>query len=727
MNNTTAAYLPNLFLLKLVIIPVLSLDINNYFENLPAEAIPSISSTTTYRYQFGPNLSPEISYHLDLDLVQQQQLSGIAAASKKTKNNNKMATTQIQAQNNMETNTLGWHPGEISAHKLLKVTTSHRRNPTQQGLSYSHGYRVSESPIVALGTLDQEGNIWTTLWGGEKGFARPVARNVLALQSLLSVKGDPFLGALLQLDENNNALKGGVIKPAGEGKMMSGLSVDLETRDRVKLAGRVLVASLDNNSGESERAAVREIQLAMVVDEGLGNCPKYMNRKEIHAHVPNPTVIGLKGGLKLTNQALDLIEQADMMFMSTTNGKTMDTNIRGGPAGFIRVLRNQDGDDGGVILVYPEYSGNQLYQSIGNLQVDNRIGVVIPDFETSDVLYLTGETELLVGSKAAAVMPHAKVVVKIKVKEAGFVKDGLPFRGIPLDRSPYNPPVRRLASEGLPGVVGDDAEDGPVAIATLVKRDVLSPTIARYTFKLRNEQGRAIPAWKPAQYVTLDFSGELDQGWSHMREDDPQSLNDDFVRTFTVSNCLPEEMEEVTGEETELEITVRRHGPTTGFLWDYKFRVPLELPVLGFGGEDSFRIPTATGGGRSVFVAGGVGITPLLAQAPGLIKADVDFILLWSLRSEDLGVVVDSLQRIPGLAQRTRLFVTGVEAENAIEMVKGLGARATFQRRLLQQDVLAVKEGQKGTKYYLCASPAMQTILEGWLQGEDFVSESFGY
>ncbi|KAK4220019.1 putative oxidoreductase [Rhypophila decipiens] len=628
----------------------------------------------------------------------------------------------------METNTLGWHLGEVSAHKLLKVATSNRRNPTQQGLSYSHGYRVSESPIVALGTLDQEGNIWTTLWGGEKGFARPVAKNVLALQSLLSVKGDPFLGALLELDENNgnNSLEGGgVIKPAGEGKMMSGLSVDLETRDRVKLAGRVLVASLDNNnSGESERA-VREMQLAMVIDEGLGNCPKYMNRKEIHAHVPNPTVIGMKGGVKLTSQALGLIEQADMMFLSTTNGKTMDTNHRGGPAGFIRVLRNQDGE---VILVYPEYSGNQLYQSIGNLQVDNRIGVVIPDFETSDVLYLTGETELLVGLKAAAVMPHAKVVVKIKVKEARFVKDGLPFRGVSLDRSPYNPPVRRLASEGLPGVVvGDDEGDGPVAIATLVKRHVLSPTIARYTFKLRNEKGRPIPAWKPAQYVTLDFGGELDQGWSHMREDDPQSLNDDFVRTFTVSNCLPEEMEEVTGEETELEITVRRHGPTTGFLWDYKFQVPLELPVLGFGGEDSFRIPTATGGGRSVFVAGGVGITPLLAQAPGLIKADADFILLWSLRSEDLGVVVDSLQRIPGLAQRTRLFVTGVEAENAIEKVNCLGTQGTFQRRLLQQDVLAVKEGQNGTKYYLCASPAMQTILEGWLQGEDFVSESFGY
>ncbi|KAM7204925.1 hypothetical protein V8F20_003387 [Naviculisporaceae sp. PSN 640] len=663
---------------------------------------------------------------------------------------------------NMEPNTLGWHPGEIAAHKLLKVPTSLRHNPTQPGLSFSHGYRVAESPIVALGTLDSQGNIWTTLWGGGKGFARPVAKGVLALQSLVAVEGDPFVEALLHSagTGNGNADGDGVIKPEGNGKMMSGLSVNLETRDRVKLAGRLLVASLDNKGGSGEKK-VREIQMAMAVDEGLGNCPKYMNRKEIHAHVPNPeTVVVVPRGKKLPDEGVRLISKADMMFLSSTNGRTMDTNHRGGPRGFIRVLRNGDSDggengEGEVVLVYPEYSGNQLYQSLGNLQVNPRVGIVIPDYDTSDVLYLTGETQLLVGPAAAAVMPHCKVAVKVSVKEARFVKDGLPFRGVSLEQSPYNPPVRRLASEGPPGAGVVDGT-GPAAIARLVKKEVLAPTIARFTFQLSTEKGRLPPpAWKPGQHVTMDFSGELDQGWSHMREDDPQSLNDDFVRTFTVSNSfLPEDLDShvllETGSEggldvsVKLEITVRRHGPVTGFLWSQQqlqnhshshSQSPLEIPVLGFGGEESFRIPVVAGSSgaerRSVFVAGGVGITPLLAQAPGLLKEDVDFVLLWSLRAQDLGLVVDSFGRIPGLAGRTRLFVTGAgrgaETEDEAEKVRGLGVQAFVQRRLLREDLLGAKHMENGNKFYLCAGVDMTRVVEGWLQGEEFVSESFNY
>lgn len=696
----------------------------------------SLLFSQEYKYQPGLDLSPAFLYEIQSYL--QAQLPPSPA--------NKM-TAQVQSPSlntdintNMEPSPLGWHPGEVAAHKLLKVPTSMRHNPTQPGLSFSHGYRVAESPIVALGTLDSDGNIWTALWGGEKGFARPVAKNVLALQSLVDVEGDPFVGSLLPL-KNGDGDGDGVIKPEGDGKMMSGLSVDLGTRDRVKLAGRLLVASLDNKGGSAgDKRKVREIQIAMTVDEGLGNCPKYMNRKEIRAHVPNPEMVVVKQGSRLPDEAVRLINKADMMFLSSTNGRTMDTNHRGGPAGFIRVLSNEDGE---IVLVYPEYSGNQLYQSLGNLQVNPRVGIVVPDYETSDVLYLTGETQLLVGTAAATVMPHCKVAVKIVVKEARFVKDGLPFRGDSLEQSPYNPPVRRLASEGPPGA--GVSEGGPAAIARLVKREVLTPTIARFTFQLRTEKGRPrLPAWKPGQHVTLDFSGELDQGWSHMREDDPQSLNDDYVRTFTVSNALPEDLH-VLGigpEGAELEITVRRHGPATGFLWSHRVQnqghghsqVPLELPVVGFGGEEGFRIPVVAGSAerrRSVFVAGGVGITPLLAQAPGLLKGDVDFILLWSLRAQDLGLVVDSFERIPGLAGRTRLFIpgtTGTEKEGEAEKLESLRAQAFVQRRrLLREDLFEVKDTDIGTKFFLCAGVEMQRVVEGWLQGEDFVSESFNY
>lgn len=155
----------------------------------------------------------------------------------------------------------------------------------------------------------------------------------------------------------------------------------------------------------------------------------------------------------------------------------------------------------------------------------------------------------------------------------------------------------------------------------------------------------------------------------------------------------------------------------------------MEIPVLGFGGEESFRIPRSGSGKRAVFVAGGVGITPLLAQAPGLLKGGVEFGLLWSLRVEDVGLAVDTFNRIPGLAQKTRLFITGGgTGTEEVERLQGLGVQAVSKRRMLRDDVLGARDdGDRGTRYYLCASPEMQKIVEGWLDGEDFVSESFNY
>ncbi|KAK3331996.1 hypothetical protein B0T19DRAFT_414472 [Cercophora scortea] len=537
--------------------------------------------------------------------------------------------------------------------------------------------------------------------------------------------------------------------------MMSGLSIDLSTRDRVKIAGKMLVGAL------AERGdGVGEVQIAVKVEESLGNCPKYLNKKDVKVHVPSPRAVegdvdgkgagesSGKSGVLLGREAVGVVEKADMFFLSSTDGSTMDTNHRGGPKGFVRVVRNEKGD---VVLAYPEYSGNRLYQTLGNLRLNPRVGLVIPDFETADVLYLTGETELLVGEAASALMPHAKLVVKVVVREARFVRDGLPFVGEAGEMSPYNPPVRKLAWEE--GVVVPGQGEGMggnvtlLATATLVRRQILTPSIARLTFQLHPEKGGqpVLRMWKPGQYITLDFSDKLDHGWSHMRDDDPQSLNDDFVRTFTISSPPPpqsegQEEDVVIVDGTELELTVRRHGPATGLLWRHNTRVPLHLPVLGFGGAESFRIAAAAGGDpktKAIFVAAGVGITPLLAQARGVIAGGQDLALLWSLRAEDLPLAVDTFEKIPGLAKVTRLFVTnlrGADEAARRSMLEKTEVEAVVPRRISREDVLGSTTStsdnggpQTQTKYYLCTGPELHRVLESWLQGQNVVSESFNY
>ncbi|KAJ2965794.1 hypothetical protein NUW58_g10819 [Xylaria curta] len=369
--------------------------------------------------------------------------------------------------------------------------------------------------------------------------------------------------------------------------------------------------------------------MAFAVEEALGNCPKYLNKKRIVPHVPTPKLVlgpgsSANDGLPLPQEAVDLIAKADLFFIASKHGNgSMDVNHRGGAQGFLRVFRNRgsntntgtvdssdDNGDGGVVLVYPEYSGNRLYQTLGNLREDPVAGLVIPDFETGDVLYLTARTTILVAEHAAAYMPHAKLAVRIDVTEARFVRDGLSFRGDVIDYSPYNPPVRRLVAEKDSCDDEVDGSTNAIAVATLLTRQVITSTISRYVFRVtptksgrEKEKGNGLQLWHPGQHVTFDFSPELDHGYSHMRDDDPQSLNDDFVRTFTVSAPLdPAALVEVEVGETstsklrvlrddvepELEIIARRHGSATALLANWNLRVPLEIPILGFGGVDDF-------------------------------------------------------------------------------------------------------------------------------------------
>lgn len=236
---------------------------------------------------------------------------------------------------NMLSRVAGWHQGEEAMHQLLKVPS--RDNPTVQGLPGSYAMRVTQSPLVALGTLDAEGRPWTSIWGGERGFAQPVAQGVLGFNSGVDTQHDPVFEALW----NGSREVGKVVEYSDVGgRVMSALAIDLDTRDRVKLAGRMIAGA---QTGE------QEAQMAMLVTESLGNCPKYLNRKKIEPHDVRPELVA--EGLPLPTEAVDLLGKADVWFMSSTNGETMDTNVRGGMPGFTRVLKNAEDC---VQLVYPE-------------------------------------------------------------------------------------------------------------------------------------------------------------------------------------------------------------------------------------------------------------------------------------------------------------------------------------------------------------------------------------
>ncbi len=447
-----------------------------------------------------------------------------------------------------------------------------------------------------------------------------------------------------------------------------------------------------------------------------GNCPKYLNAKHISPSTPTPKLITTTA--HLPKEAILLLSKSDLFFISSSNHESdMDTNHRGGPPGFVRLVSN---DPTGAVLVYPEYSGNRLYQTLGNLQTTPHAGLVFPDFDTGDVLYLTGTTETLIGSAASTILPRSTLAVKVTVTASRFVQNGLAFRASAGDPSPYNPSVRLLATERP--TPDTHAAKTDVVYARLLAKTPLTPTIARFRFRISDPV--AAGRWSPGQYVALAFEDELAMGYSHMRDDDPRSLNDDYLRTFTVSSPPPAAAAADVPPADEFELTIRKVGGVTAFLFRQSERTALELPLRGFGGE--FAVRQNAGDASAIsFVAGGVGVTPLLAHLPRLDTARLR--LFWTLSVRDVGLVLDTFARFPALVGSTRLFVTGDEgtvAEGERAMLRSVvasGAKVE-RRRMLGADLRRDSE-----RWYVCTGTALRKSLLGWLGGREVVFEDFNY
>lgn len=617
-----------------------------------------------------------------------------------------------------------FHDGEEEMQNLLNA---HRDgNPTVTALSQQLAFMFQRAPLLAVGCLDKDGNPWTTLWGGDKGFAASLGGNMMGVRTTVEAKYDPVVEELL-----GGRPDGEVVREDGKGRMVGGLAIDLETRKRVKLYGRMVAGALSRSSpnpetqreqegpapqaGEStmpekgEEVGVGEVQMVVHIEQSLGNCPKYLNKFTITPAVPAPKL--LSESIKLPPEALELIGRSDLFFITSSRAdEDMDTNHRGGPRGFVRVASN---DDSGAEIVYPEYSGNRLYQTLGNLKITPKAGIVFPDLETGNVLYVSGTTEILIGKDASDLIPHSNLAVKVKVTAARLVQEGLPLRGAPGELSPYNPNVRLLASEGNLAAQFTTPEN----TAKLLMKEQITPTISRYKFAITNPK-----RYGAGQWVALDFSHELDIGYSHMRDDDPRSLNDDYIRTFTISST-PRSLN--GPDDEEFDITIRLHGPVTAFLMSGRANKDLELPIRAFGGD--FKIQTTPDTAAVLpMVAGGVGITPLLGQL-----SDIDLKqlrLFWTLRLEDADFAIDTLNRYPGLGAGTSLFFTagGAElsekAKNATHQLEVQGAMV-YHRRLKKADLDAVESNV----WHICAAPTLQKQLLEWLDGKKVLYESFDY
>lgn len=161
---------------------------------------------------------------------------------------------------------MGWHEGEQKMHSLMR-TPAYEENPTSPFLTPGGAHLLQTAPLLALGTLDREGWPWTSLWGGEPGFARSLGSSVVGIKNLVDRQHDPVSQALLGGQQD-----GEVARENGQDRFVSGLAIDLSARRRVKFAGHMMAGAMGQLATEptEEESKIAEAQIVVKVDSSLG-------------------------------------------------------------------------------------------------------------------------------------------------------------------------------------------------------------------------------------------------------------------------------------------------------------------------------------------------------------------------------------------------------------------------------------------------------------------------
>jgi predicted pyridoxine 5'-phosphate oxidase superfamily flavin-nucleotide-binding protein len=117
------------------------------------------------------------------------------------------------------------------------------------------------------------------------------------------------------------------------------------------------------------------------------------------------------------------IGNADTLFIASFHPEGgADASHRGGFPGFVSVL----GDDR---LAFPDFPGNAMFNTLGNLTEYPRAGLLFVDFETGDVLQLSGRAQV-----------ESDFSVRLDVDEVRETRAASPLRFRLVEYSPAIPP-----------------------------------------------------------------------------------------------------------------------------------------------------------------------------------------------------------------------------------------------------------------------------------------------
>ena len=110
----------------------------------------------------------------------------------------------------------------------------------------------------------------------------------------------------------------------------------------------------------------------------------------------------------------------------------LDASHRGGKPGFVRVENEKR-------LVFPDYPGNNMFNSLGNISSYPRAGLLFPDFQSGASLQITGAASIVWEGSQIAKFPGARRLVGIDIERIVELSPGMLLK---FEFKGYSPSLR---------------------------------------------------------------------------------------------------------------------------------------------------------------------------------------------------------------------------------------------------------------------------------------------
>ncbi|MGN6527667.1 MAG: 2Fe-2S iron-sulfur cluster-binding protein [Burkholderiaceae bacterium] len=465
-----------------------------------------------------------------------------------------------------------WHRGELEAQARAGVAAARSTAVSQflrPFLNEQHRAFWPQLPFVVAGAVDDEDRPWATILEGGPGFVRVPDEHRLRIAAAPAVD-DPARPGLAQ------------DRPVGL------LGIQLETRRRNRMNGRVV--GVDWEASVLPDRGAHADSLDLEVGVSFGNCPKYIHTRTLApvdeaAWAPRPAE-ALDG---LDDAARAAIARASAFFVASyadEDGRGVDVSHRGGRPGFVGVEQDADGE----WLVIPDFAGNQFFNTLGNLLASGRAGLLFPDFETGDVLQLSGAAEVVFEGPRVAAFPGAERLWRVRPERVVRRRGALRWRGAVDEASPFVEPTGTWLEARAAA-----AAAAPSGWRAFEVARVVDEAASVRSFHLRPVDASGAVAGEAGMHVVLRLPGE-DGG-------------PPLVRSYSLSRLPADGM---------LRISVKADGAGSRA---FHRRLVSGARVELRGPQGEFTL--APGPARPVvLVSAGIGITPMLAMAEHLVAGD---------------------------------------------------------------------------------------------------------